>query len=103
MGLDRCAAYERRKKTEREAIATSLTVTNGRRFQSVNGITTGLAASLSLSRARMTTLFQVSLFRQCVVYRSRVYTVETHLNLSRWLTERPTTVHHSCVLYSPME
>lgn len=59
--------------------------------------------SLSLSRARMTTLFQVSLFRQCVVYRSRVYTVETHLNLSRWLTERPTTVHHSCVLYSPME
>lgn len=29
------------RNREKEAIATSLTVTNGRRFQSVNGITTG--------------------------------------------------------------
>lgn len=71
-----------RKRERREAIATSLTVTNGRRFQSVNGITTGLAASLSRARpnARMTVLFQVSL--DPCVHRSRVYTVE-HISTCR--------------------
>lgn len=73
MGLDRCAAYERRKKTEREAIATSLTVTNGRRFQSVNGITTGLAASLSLSRSYDHALPSLSVSSVCCVPFARVY------------------------------
>lgn len=52
-----------------------------------------------VSVARMTMLFQVSAVSRLVCASVSVHSGTTHLNLSRSLTERPTTVHLR-VLYS---